>query len=109
LWLRGRCRTCRNPISIRYPLVELANGLLYLWLAVTYGPVPGVLVMMAFASAMLALALIDLDHHLLPDVITIPGIGFGLLRSFAPGSLDAPRPLAALGAAVGGYLAFFAL
>jgi len=62
---------------------------------------------MALVSALLVLSLIDLDHQILPDVITLPGVAIGLLASFLPGSPVAP--LAALLAAAGGWLAFAAV
>jgi leader peptidase (prepilin peptidase)/N-methyltransferase len=99
--LRGRCRSCRAPISARYPAVEAANGLLYLGLARSLGPTLQAAVAMALVTALLALTLIDLDHQLLPDVITLPGIVVGLAASFLPGP---PTPLSSLAAAVGGYL-----
>jgi leader peptidase (prepilin peptidase)/N-methyltransferase len=107
LFLRGRCRACRAPISWRYPVVEATNGLLWLALAHWHGPRPRTFVEMALVSALLILSLIDLEHQILPDVITLPGIAIGLAASFLPGS--PLSPLAALGAAVGGFLAFAAV
>jgi leader peptidase (prepilin peptidase)/N-methyltransferase len=107
LLLRGRCRSCRAPISPRYPAVEAANGLLWLALAVLRGPRAQTFVAMALVTALLVLSLIDLDHQLLPDAITLPGIAAGLAASFLPGS--AVRPLGALLAAAGGWLAFAAV
>jgi len=107
LLLRGRCRSCRAPISPRYPAVEAANGLLWLALAVLRGPRAQTFVAMALVTALLVLSLIDLDHQLLPDAITLPGIVAGLAASFLPGS--PVRPLAALLAAAGGWLAFAAV
>jgi leader peptidase (prepilin peptidase)/N-methyltransferase len=104
--LRGRCRSCRAPISLRYPAVEAANGLLWAGLAAKLGPTPQALVAMGVATALLVLSLIDLDHHLLPDAITLPGIVLGLLASFLPGP---PTPLASAAAAAVGYLALAAL
>jgi leader peptidase (prepilin peptidase)/N-methyltransferase len=101
--LRGRCRSCRVPISGRYPLVEATNGALYLGLAWTGGLSSWALLAMPFATALLVLALIDLDHQLLPDVITLPGIAAGIGASFVPGW--PVRPWEAVGAAAGGYLA----
>jgi leader peptidase (prepilin peptidase)/N-methyltransferase len=98
--LRGRCRFCRAPISIRYPLVEAANGVLYLGLALQLGPTPRTAVLMSFVTAMLVLSLIDLDHQILPDVVTIPGIAIGLATSPLPG---APGLLKAAIGAVAGY------
>jgi len=107
LLLRGRCRSCRAPISPRYPAVEAANGLLWLALAVLRGPRAQTFVAMALVTALLVLSLIDLDHQLLPDAITLPGIAAGLAASFLPSS--PVRPLAALLAAAGGWLAFAAV
>jgi leader peptidase (prepilin peptidase)/N-methyltransferase len=104
LWLRGACRSCRAPISIRYPLVELANGLLYLALAWQRGLTLGAILSMLLATALLVLSLIDLEHHLLPDVITLPGVALGFAASFIPGS--PVRPLESALAAAGGYVAF---
>jgi leader peptidase (prepilin peptidase)/N-methyltransferase len=105
--LRGRCRTCRAAISWRYPAVEAANGLLWLALAYWHGPAPRTFVEMALVSALLVLSLIDLDHQLLPDAITLPGVVFGLAASFLPGS--PVTPLGAALAAAGGWLAFAAV
>jgi leader peptidase (prepilin peptidase) / N-methyltransferase len=107
LLLRGRCRACRAPISPRYPAVEAANGLLWLALAVVRGPRLQTLVEMALVTALLVLSLIDLDHQILPDAITLPGVAVGLLASLLPGS--PVTPLAALLAAAGGWLAFAAV
>jgi leader peptidase (prepilin peptidase)/N-methyltransferase len=102
LLLRGRCGFCRAPISARYPAVEAANGLLYLGLALLHGPSWSTLVHMGLVTALLILGLIDLEHHLLPNAITRPGIVVGLLASLLPGP---PTPLASAAAALAGYLA----
>lgn len=107
LLLGGRCRSCRAPISWRYPAVEAANGLLWLALALRHGPTPRGLVEMAFVTALLVLSLIDLEHQILPNVITLPGVALGLTASFLPGS--PLTPLAALLAAAGGWLGFAAV
>jgi leader peptidase (prepilin peptidase)/N-methyltransferase len=99
--LRGRCRSCGAPISARYPAVEAANGLLYFAIARSEAPGPQAAVAMVLVTALLVLALIDLDHQILPNVITLPGILAGLAASFLPGP---PTPLSSLAAAVGGYL-----
>lgn len=106
LALRGRCRGCRARISFRYPLVEIVNGAGWAAVAAWFGPRPHTVVLMAFFTALLVLALIDLDHHLLPDVITLPGIAVGLAASLLPG---APTPLDAFLSAAGGYLGFWAV
>jgi leader peptidase (prepilin peptidase)/N-methyltransferase len=104
LLLRGRCRRCRAPISWRYPAVEATNGLLWLALAVLHGARWSTAVEMALVTALLILSLIDFDHQILPDVITLPGIGLGLAVSFLP---EWPvSPVTAFAAAAGGWLAF---
>ncbi|HEY5649239.1 MAG TPA: prepilin peptidase, partial [Nitrospiria bacterium] len=81
LILRGRCRDCGVRISWRYPLVELANGLAYFFLVWRFGLAPQVLVYGVFVSALLVVTFIDLDHKIIPDRITLPGMIIGLLAS----------------------------
>jgi leader peptidase (prepilin peptidase) / N-methyltransferase len=90
-WLGGRCRACRAPISIRYPLVELVTMGVFLLHYVAFDWSALLAVRLLFACAMIVLFAIDLEHHLLPDVITLPGIAVGLLASLAlpPGFVDA--------------------
>lgn len=107
LALKGRCRRCRLPISARYPAVEAANGLLYLGLAASLGPTPRAIVLMAFATALLVLGLIDLEHQLLHDVITLPGAAVGVAAAFLPGSPI--TPLGSCLAAAAGFAALTAL
>lgn len=84
--LRGRCAHCNAPISWRYPVVELATGLLFAAIAVLlpWAPLPlgaGVVVLVAFlwfAASTIALALIDLDTHRLPNAIVLPGYAVGI-------------------------------
>lgn len=107
VFLGGRCRHCRAPISIRYPAVEATNGLLYLAVAATVGPTWRAPLLMAFVTALLVLSLIDLEHQLLHDVITLPGIAAGLAASFVPGWPVAP--LEALASAASGFAALTAM
>ena len=79
--LRGRCRTCGERISVVYPLVELITGVLFVAGYAIYGWTPMLAVRLAFACAMVVLFAIDLRHHLLPNVITVPGIIIGFLLS----------------------------
>jgi leader peptidase (prepilin peptidase)/N-methyltransferase len=72
LLLRGKCRHCGNPISIRYPLVELACGLLFAGFAIRFGAHVVLLAFLYFGAVGLALAMIDFDHKRLPDVLTLP-------------------------------------
>lgn len=73
LVLRGRCRDCAAPISARYPVVELATGVLFVGVALRLGWSPALPAYLYLAAIGLALALIDLDTHRLPDVIVLPG------------------------------------
>lgn len=90
LWLRGRCRDCRQPISIRYPLVELANALFYVAVIQRTGLSLLFLPIAAIVSMIIVLIYIDADIQILPDAITIPGIAIGLVLSFIPASDLAP-------------------
>jgi len=85
LMLRGRCRSCRGAIAIRYPLVEAAAGALAAFGASLYGLSPITAEVVIFAWLSLALALIDLEHQILPDVMTYPAIVFGLVFSWFGG------------------------
>lgn len=98
LLLRGRCRACRARISPRYPFVEALTGALFPLHLVIFGWEPILIPRLAFASAMIALFAIDLEHKLLPNPITLPGIVAGLASSLVlpPGIVDA-----ALGVMVG--------
>jgi len=79
LLLRGKCANCGAGISLRYPTVELVTGLLTLSLA-WYFPLSWALLgAVLFTWALLALTMIDVDHKLLPDDITLPLLWLGLL------------------------------
>jgi leader peptidase (prepilin peptidase)/N-methyltransferase len=85
LVLRGRCRQCGTPISWRYPAVEAATAALFLACYLRFGISLESPVAALFAALMLALAMIDFDHMILPDVITYPAIVLGiLLQPFVP-------------------------
>ena len=81
LALRGRCRTCGEQISVMYPLVEVITGALFAAGYLIYGWTPLLAVRLAFACAMVVLFAIDLRHHILPNVITVPGIVIGFVIS----------------------------
>lgn len=82
LLLRGRCAQCGAAISPRYPLIELAAALMALMAAVRFGVSPAALFAMALGWALLALAVIDLEHQLLPDDITLPLLWLGIALNF---------------------------
>jgi leader peptidase (prepilin peptidase)/N-methyltransferase len=86
--LGGRCRKCRQAISVRYPIVELVTAAVFVAHYAVFGWTPLLLVRLVFAASLVALFAIDLEHHLLPDVITLPGIVLGLVASaFLPPGL----------------------
>lgn len=87
--LRGRCRTCRMPISLQYPIVEAVTAAVFLLHFWELGPTPLFAVRVAFASALVVLFMIDLEHQILPDAITLPGIvvGFACSWFLPPGPL----------------------
>jgi leader peptidase (prepilin peptidase)/N-methyltransferase len=90
LALRGRCRSCLAPISLRYPIIEALTGAVFVWHLSVFGLTPLLAVRLAFACALVVLSFIDLDHQLLLDVITLPGIAIGFLCSLVlpPGPLQ---------------------
>jgi leader peptidase (prepilin peptidase)/N-methyltransferase len=79
--LRGRCRNCKEPISARYPAVEATTGLLFGAAAYEFGPSLALLHALVFISALISLAVIDLEHRLLPNVIVGPAALAGLILS----------------------------
>lgn len=79
LLLKGKCANCQNPISIRYPIVELTTGLLSLFVVLQFGASWQTAGILLFTWFLIALTLIDLDEFLLPDQLTLPLIWVGLL------------------------------
>jgi leader peptidase (prepilin peptidase)/N-methyltransferase len=98
--LRGRCRTCREPISWRYPAIEIASALLFALAYYRFQPVLGLTAALVLLAALVAITAIDLDHQIIPDVLSLPGIVLGVLFSLAPGGIGWVQSL--LGVAVGG-------
>ncbi len=87
IWLRGKCASCRKPISWRYPAVEALNAVLYLYFFWQFELTLSFVVFSALASALLVIFFIDLDFQIIPDVITLPGMAAGLAVSLLPGGL----------------------
>ena len=102
LLLGARCRHCRARISLRYPLVEAFSAGLAVLALHRFGLTPLGLEVVVFSWVSLALALIDLEHQILPDVMTYPSILFGLAMSWLGGWTTLSDAL--LGAAVGAAL-----
>ncbi len=83
LFLRGKCSNCKEAISIRYPLVELACGLFSAVIAWQFGVSWEALAMLVLTWGLLSMSLIDADHQILPDVLVLPLLWLGLiLNSF---------------------------
>ena len=80
--LRGKCRHCKASISFRYPVVELLSGLFAVSTVLKYGITLEAAVYYAFIAALLAITFIDIDHQIIPDVITLPGIPVFFAASF---------------------------
>jgi leader peptidase (prepilin peptidase)/N-methyltransferase len=103
LALRGRCHTCRAPISIRYLIVEIVTATMFGTAWWYYGPGPLLIARLVFGCALITLFAIDLEHHLLPNRITLPGVVIG----FAFSAFTEPGWMASLmGILVGGGLLF---
>jgi leader peptidase (prepilin peptidase) / N-methyltransferase len=112
LLLKGKCRHCRAAISPRYPLVELLMGLLFVAVfLLAAGRGEGIIVFpfyWYFVFTLVVLALIDGRHFILPDVLTYPLLGAGLLLAalypgrIGPGEIGPELVRALIGAAVGG-------
>jgi leader peptidase (prepilin peptidase)/N-methyltransferase len=122
MWLGGKCRDCKTPISIRYPLIELTTGLLFLACALYFRTPSEIVKYCSLSFLLLGLIFTDIDHQLLPDAMTLPGTVLGLAFSFLvwvqgiPGWMPKPQsPLhlrfisffhACVGAAVGAGLIY---
>lgn len=107
LLLRGRCSACKAPISVRYPLVEIATSGLFFLSVWQWGATPTGAVWCVFSATLLALALIDWDTTLLPDDLTLPLLWLGLVAAalqWTPVGLNA-----ALWGAVAGYLSLWSV
>jgi leader peptidase (prepilin peptidase)/N-methyltransferase len=105
LFLRGRCSACKARISVRYPLIELATGVLFFFCAWRWGATLTTVAWCGFSAAMVALAFIDWDTTLLPDDITLPLLWGGLLAA-ALQLIETPLFASVLGAAAG-YLSLW--
>jgi len=95
LWLRGKCRACGAPISVMYPLIELATGLLFVAAFFEFGITQATVKWLFFTCLIIVLTVTDLRVRLLPDVVNWPGFAAGLLFSaFVPPGDELVRFLA---------------
>ena len=104
--LAGKCAGCKARISIRYPILELASGLLSSLVAVNFGATWLTLALLFFAWALIALTMIDFDHQLLPDNITLPLLWLGLAVNTQELGTGVTTQESILGAVVG-YLSLW--
>ncbi len=82
LLLRGKCRNCKAPIGFRYPSVELLTGLLTVCVFAVFGPTAEGFVYFLFVTVLIAVTFIDIDHRIIPDRISLPGIPLFFLAAF---------------------------
>ena len=108
VFLRGKCSACGAAFGLRYPLVELATGILFAFCAWRWGNTPAALVWCGFSAALLALAMIDWDTTLLPDDMTLPLLWAGLVVAGLQLNTAVLLPDALWGA-VAGYLSLWAV
>ena len=106
LFLKGKCSQCANKISARYPLIEISTMLLSLVVAHHYGPTITTLWVLLLTWCLISLTMIDFDHMLLPDQITLPLIWLGLLLNI--NGTFTPLTDAVIGAVVG-YMSLFSV
>ena len=104
LWLRGKCSSCRQAISIRYPLIELLTAIMSAVIAWHYGFGWQAGTALLLTWALIALSMIDADHQLLPDAITLPFLWLGLTLSLFPVFADMRSSLIG---AIAGYLSLW--
>ncbi len=116
LFLRGKCANCSGPISIRYPLVELATGGLSGYIAWQWGATPQAMAAIGLTWVLIALTMIDVDTQLLPDSLTLPLLWAGLILNsgaFFGGSLEGQGLFVsledALWGAVAGYMVLWSV
>jgi leader peptidase (prepilin peptidase) / N-methyltransferase len=104
LILRGRCRTCGETISPRYPLIELGTAAAFVAVALTRGVDSGLVLELPFVAALIAVAAIDLEHRIVPNRIVAPAAAFGLAASAVIHPAALPTLLLAGGIAFTGLL-----
>lgn len=106
LFLKGRCGSCDNSISVRYPSIELLTAIASVAIAHYFGPTALGLTYLIVTWCLIALIFIDIDHMLLPDQITLPLLWLALLASVFGFTIEPAQGI--IGAAVG-YLCFWSV
>ncbi len=86
IFLQGRCRYCKTHISLRYPFIELLTAVFTVFLFLNFGITPSMFFWLGFICVLIVVSFIDLDHQIIPDIISIPGIFiFASSAFFIPG------------------------
>ncbi len=104
LFLKGKCAQCRTPISLRYPIIEVFTAVASAIVAWHFGYTPQTVFALVLTWSLIALSGIDIDHHLLPDSITLPALWLGLFLSLFALFTDAHSSIIG---AIAGYLALW--
>ena len=104
LLLRGRCRTCRAPISVQYPLIELCSAVIWAGSAWAWGFEWEALRAALFLTILLGIAVSDARFYIIPDEFSLGGAALGFALAFAPGGIS---PWSAAFGAVGGFIGFW--
>jgi leader peptidase (prepilin peptidase)/N-methyltransferase len=110
--LRAKCRHCGEPISFQYPIVEFLTAALFVLIMHNFTNITAIAIYMVFTCALIVITFIDIEHYIIPDEISLPGIVIGLLLSLLPetvtdGQLVTSSVLDSLiGCIVGGGLLF---
>jgi leader peptidase (prepilin peptidase) / N-methyltransferase len=105
-FLRGRCRDCGTRISFRYPFIEFTSACLSFALYWKFGLTPAFIVFFACCSALLTVFWIDLDHMIIPDVISLNGIGVGAICAAAGWIPDLDWKFSLIGIFLGGGILY---
>jgi leader peptidase (prepilin peptidase)/N-methyltransferase len=106
LLLRGRCRSCKQAISWRYPLIEILTALVTVIVAYRFGPSSEAIGGFLLSWIFIVLAAIDLDEQLLPDIITLPSLWMGMIFSLIGNFSD---PTSSIVGAAAGYLSLWSI
>lgn len=104
LLLRGRCSSCKTPISIRYPAIEAITATMFLAVAIYFGPNLQTLAALSVTALLIAMTFIDIDHQLLPDDLTFLLLWSGLFASLFNIFTD---PVSSIIGALAGYLSLW--
>ncbi|KPH96608.1 methyltransferase [Pseudoalteromonas porphyrae] len=106
LFLRGRCGSCSNPISVRYPIIEMLTAVMSLIVAYTFGVTEQAALYIFITWVLVALTFIDIDHMLLPDQLTLPLVWLALIAAVMEITIS---PADAIIGAACGYLSLWSV